>query len=141
VVFVDTNVFVYAMSVSAYGEGSRLVVDAVGGGRGVWATSTAVIEELWHLESRGRLPGGSGATVDVFSLLRPVLDVTDDIMERAFALPGWGLGTNDRVHVATCFAHEITTIITADRAFDAVPALHRIDPADASAIGDLLNTA
>ncbi len=139
-VFVDTNVFVYAMTDSAYSGGSQLVVAAIGAGRGAWATSTAVIEELWHLESRGRLPGGSGAAVDVFCLLRPVLDVSDDVIKRAFALAGWGLGTNDRVHVATCFAHKITTIVTADRAFDAVPGLRRIDPSDVPAVESLLTT-
>lgn len=138
-VFIDTNVFVYAMSVSAYTEGSRLVVRAVGEARGLCVTSTAVIEELWHLESSGRLPGARGSAADTFSLLRPVLDVTDEIIETAFGAPGWGLGTNDRVHVATCRTHGIPTIITADRAFDAVPELRRIDPSDVRAVDGVLN--
>jgi predicted nucleic acid-binding protein len=140
VIFIDTNVFVYAMTDSAYAEGSRLVVGAAGNEPTTWATSAAVIEELWHLESTGRLPGADGAARDAFELLRPVLDVSDAIIETAFGLTGWGLGTNDRVHVATCRVHDISTIVTADRAFEAVPGLRRVDPSDLNAIGDVLRT-
>ena len=40
--------------------------------------------------------------------------------------------------VATCHAHGISTVLTADRGFDAVPGLHRVDPADLPEVRTLL---
>ena len=139
--FVDTNVFVYAGSDSPYQKGSALVVEALGDGALVAATSAAVIEELWHLEVSGRIPGLDGATRAAFQLMRPVLAITDDIVAAALELAPSKLGANDRIHVATCHSHGIPTILTADRAFDTAPDLHRVDPADLAAVQGLLNPA
>lgn len=42
------------------------------------------------------------------------------------------------VHVATCAEEGITTIVSPDRAFDAVGPVRRIDPADTGALDALL---
>jgi predicted nucleic acid-binding protein len=42
------------------------------------------------------------------------------------------------VHVATCQVNGIETILTADRGFDGVPGLRRVDPADLSEVRTLL---
>jgi len=139
--FLDTNVFLYAGSDSPYRKGSALVVGALGDGALVAATSAAVIEELWHLELSGRIPGLDGVTRAAFQLMRPVLAVTDDIVAAALELAPSKLGANDRIHVATCHAHGIPTVLTADRAFDTAPDLRRIDPADLPAVEALLTTA
>lgn len=49
-----------------------------------------------------------------------------------------GLGANDRVHVATSRANDIPAIVSADRAFDGVPGLRRIDTLDTAAVGRLI---
>ena len=137
--FVDTNVLVYAAAAdSPYQPGSAAVIEALGAGTASAATSTAVLEELWHLELTGRVPGLDGVTEAAFTLLRPVLAVTDDIFAAALELDAGKLGANDRIHVATCHAHGIPAILTADRGFDAAPALRRVDPADLPAVHALL---
>lgn len=138
-VFVDTNVFVYAASDSPYQKGSAAVVEALGAGSIAAATSAAVIEELWHLELSGRVPGLGGIAEAVFTLMRPVLAITDDILAVAFELAAPSLGANDRVHVATCHVHGIPAVLTADRGFEAAPGVRRIDPADFPAVQALLD--
>jgi predicted nucleic acid-binding protein len=138
--FVDTNVFIYAVAEdSPYQAGAIETVEALGAGRAPRAvTSVTVIEELWHQELRGRIPGLDGAADSVFTLMRPVLSVTEEILAAAFELKVHGLGANDRVHVATCHASGIDTILTADRAFDLAPGIRRVDPADLPEVRMLL---
>jgi predicted nucleic acid-binding protein len=97
-----------------------------------------VIEELWHLELSGRVPGLDGVAEAAFLLMRPVLAVTDEVVAAAFELEATGLGANPRIHVATCQVHGIPTVLTADRGFDAVPGLRRVDPADLPEVRTLL---
>jgi predicted nucleic acid-binding protein len=138
--FIDTNVFVYAVAEdSPYQAAATETMEALGAGRAsAAATSVTVIEELWHQELRGRIPGLEGAAESVFTLLRPVLAVTEEIVAAALDLKVRGLGANDRIHIATCHANGIDTILTADRAFDAAPGLRRVDPADLPEVRTLL---
>jgi uncharacterized protein len=136
--FLDTDVFVYAVRDSEQQAGAAATLEALGAGRARAVTSAAVIEELWHLELSGRIPELAGATEAVFTLLRPVLPVTDDVVAAALDVKVRGLGANDRMHVATCLLNDITTILTADQAFDAVPGLRRVDLADLPEIRALL---
>jgi predicted nucleic acid-binding protein len=137
--FIDTNVFIYAVAEeSPYQAGATATMEALGAGRTSAVTSVTVVEELWHHEMRGRLPGLDGAAEAAFTLMRPVLTVTDEILAAAFGLKIRGLGANDRVHVATCHANGIDTVLTADRAFDAAPGLRRVDPADLGSVRELL---
>lgn len=137
--FIDANVFVYAVAEdSPYEAGAAATLEALGAGTASAVTSAAVIEELWHLELRGRVPGLEGVADAAFTLMRPVLAVTDEIVAAAFDLKLRGLGANDRIHVATCHAHGISTVLTADRGFDAAPGLHRVDPADLPEVRTLL---
>lgn len=50
------------------------------------------------------------------------------------------LGANDRLHVGTCFVNGIESIVTADRGFDSVRGIRRVDPLDAAARRRLLRT-
>lgn len=137
--FIDTNVFVYAVAEeSPHRAGAAATIEALGAGTASAVTSVTVIEELWHLELRGRVPGLDGAADAAFTLMRPVLAVTDEMVEAAFRLKVAGLGANDRIHVATCQAHGISTVLTADRAFDGVPGIRRVDPADLAEVRTLL---
>jgi predicted nucleic acid-binding protein len=137
--FIDTNVFVYAVAEeSPYLAGAAATMEALGAGTASAVTSVSVVEELWHHELRGRPTGLDGAADAAFSLMRPVLAVTDEIVAAALDLKVRGLGANDRIHVATCHAHGIETVLTADRGFDAAPGLRRVDPADLSEVRTLL---
>ena len=137
--FIDTNVFIYAVAEdSPYQAGAIATMEALGAGTASAVTSVTVIEELWHHELRGRLPGLDGTTDATFSLLRPVLSVTEKILAAALDLKVRRLGANDRVHVATCQVSGIGTILTADRGFDGAPGLRRVDPADLPEVRALL---
>ncbi|HST41097.1 MAG TPA: type II toxin-antitoxin system VapC family toxin [Conexibacter sp.] len=75
-----------------------------------------------------------------YRLFTPLLPVTDEIFSSALALDESPLGADDRVHVGTCLAHGIETIVTADRGFDAARAIRRVDPANARAVRRLLGS-
>jgi PIN domain len=89
-------------------------------------------------ETPARAPAIAGMTADAYALFKPLLSVTDDIFRDALALPNVRIGANDRMHVATCLANGIDTIVSADRDFDTVEQLRRVDPLDAPAVEELL---
>lgn len=137
--FVDTNVIVYAATEGPYREACLRILEAVA--RGAEArTSTAVIEEAWHVELSGRAGDLAGLTESASSLLTPLLAVTDEIVAAALVLRAPRIGANDRIHVATCALNGIDTIVTADAAFDSVRGIRRADPLDERAIDLLLQT-
>lgn len=140
VVFVDTNVIVYgATSADApLIVSCKAIVRAIGAGRIEARTSVGVIEEVWHLELRGRPGGLDGTAAQAYALFTPLLPVTDAQVLAALSSPTPGLGANDRLHAATCAAHGIGTILSADAAFDAAPGLRRVDPRDGGAVGELV---
>ena len=63
------------------------------------------------------------------------VEVLEDAM-RMTTLPD-SLGTADRIHLATCRANGIDTIVSADDAFDTVAWLTRVRP-DAAGVAALL---
>jgi predicted nucleic acid-binding protein len=134
--FVDTNVLVYALTNGPRREPCLQLLRAIAAGEVRATTSTLVIEELWHLESRLSLaPGSARAAVELFPELVSVgewaiLSAMDDAGST-------GLGTADRVHAATCRSERLVGIISADRAFDSVAGLSRIEP-DSAGIAALL---
>lgn len=72
-------------------------------------------------------------------MFTPLLAVTDEVIGLALELDARRIGANDRVHVATCRVHGLGTIVSADRGFDAVQGLRRVDPLDTSAVAALLD--
>ena len=131
---------VYASVEDPRRAGALQILRAVGTGEAVGTSSPAVIEEVWHLELSGQVPGLAGLARRAQIILRPLLTVDDETLDLAFDLAPSAdvkLGANDRVHAATCLRYGIETIVSADRAFDAVEGLERIDPLDADALSDL----
>ena len=66
-----------------------------------------------------------------------------EIFACALDLDDTSIGANDRVHLATCLAtclaNGIDTILSADRGYDAVEQLRRVDPLDTPAVEELLS--
>lgn len=95
----------------------------------VLTASTELIQEFTFHRLR-RLPAVQAAqdsrdllaTVGAFSFDLTVLDVMLQLIEH-HAIRG-----RDAVHAATALVHGISTIVSTDSAFDAVPGLERIDP-------------
>lgn len=135
--FVDANVVVYTATGGAMRSACAELMDAIGEGA-EGRTSTAALEEVWHLELSGRIGELAGLTRTAYTVFTPLLAVTDEVVARALALGAETLGANDRIHVATCLENGIGTIVSADADFDAVRGLRRVDPLDRRALARLL---
>ena len=135
---VDANIVLYAAIPSEYRAACLEVLTAVAAGRADGKISTAVLEEVWHLELSGRVGPIRGLADRAYRAFTPLLPVTDDIVARALRLDARGLGANDRIHVATAVANGIETIVSADTDFDRVRAIRRVDPLDERAVTRLL---
>jgi len=137
--FLDANVFVYAATPSDYREPCMEILAAVAHGAVDGRTSTAVVEEVWHLELSGRVGDLDGLARQTFTVMTPLLAVTDEIVGVALGLEAAALGANDRIHAATCITHGIERLVSADTDFDGLgPRLGRVDPLDRRALDRLL---
>lgn len=135
--FVDANVVVYTATGGPMQQACAEVLDAVvEGAEG--RTSTAVLEEVWHLELSRRAGDLPGLTRSAYAVFTPLLSVTDEVVARALTLEADGLGANDRIHVATCLENGIETVVSADADFDLVEGLRRVDPLDRRGLARLL---
>ncbi len=137
--FVDANIAIYTRLPSEYREPCLRILAAVAAGEADGTTSTAAMEEVWHFELSGRAGPLPGLTADTHQTFMPVLAVTDEIFARALSLSDLRIGANDRIHAATCLINDIETIVSADRDFDAVEQLIRVDPLDSEAVEELLD--
>ncbi len=136
--FVDVNVLIYSQAASDYQRPCFEIIEAIGHNEADGRTSTAVMEELWHVELSGKAGHIDGLTRRAYSLFTPLLPTTDEAFRNALALDAPRLGANDRLHVAICLVHGIDTIISADAGFDGVPGITRVDPLDDAARRALL---
>lgn len=137
-VFVDANVLIYSWVPGDYHEACVEILGAIARGEVDGRASTAVLEEIWHLELSGKAGDLEGLTERAYTVLTPLLPVTDEIFRRALAVEGDDLGANDRVHVGTCLVHEIGVIVSADSGFDGVKGIRRVNPLDERARRRLL---
>lgn len=138
--FVDANVVIYTAVTGPWREACLDLLEAVAGGRAEGRTSPSVLEEVWHVERSGRAGPIDGMTKRAYAVFAPLLPVTDEAFRTAMALDATGLGTNDRLHVGTCLAHGLEVVVSADRAFDAVAGVRRVDPADGGAVRALIDS-
>lgn len=130
---VDTNVAVYAHVPGSYHDACLEIIEAIATGDAPGRMSTAILEEIWHVELSGKARPTEGIAGRMYVIFKPLLAITDDVVARALALRTPRLGANDRIHVATALQGGIDTIVTADAAFEGVPGLRRVDPLDDAA--------
>jgi predicted nucleic acid-binding protein len=139
--FVDANILVYSgVRDSPFREPCLEIMAAITRGDVEGRTSTAVLEEVWHLELSGRIRELDGLAARAYAILGPLLPVSDETFRRALGLDAGALGANDRVHVATCLTHGIDVLVSADQGFDSVPEIRRVDPLDGPARRALLES-
>lgn len=132
--FLDTNVFLYAAG-RAHPQKlpCQAVLRRIGEGRLRATTSTEVVQEIAYvLTRRGRRGDGVRLARRVLALFPDLLPVTHDDMALACDCLDQNphLPSRDAVHVATMRNAGITTIISADRDFDAFEDIRRFDPRD-----------
>ena len=139
VVFVDTNVFLYA----AGGEhplrdACRQLLARIADGEVAAATSCEVLQELLHvLTRRGLRREAVELTRSILALVPQILPVRrEEVALACELLAGDGvLNARDAIHTATLRDHGIDTIVSADRHFDGIDGIRRVDPSEAAALG------
>ncbi len=136
--FLDANIVVYSRVPGRYRQSCLMILESVTRGTADGRTSTAALEEVWHLECSGRVGQIDGLTEQAHTILAPLLAVTDEIFGRALQLDAPSVGTNDRLHAATALENGIDVVVSADSGFDEMPGIRRVDPLDSDAVEALL---
>lgn len=130
--FVDANVFMYLAGGDArYREACRRALIATTGQGASLITSTEVLQEILHYHAARRRPEDARTVYDaVTDICEEILPVTERQTARALELlvrhPG--LPARDALHVATMEAHGVERLLSADRHFDQVDTVIRVDP-------------
>ncbi len=137
----DTAVFLYALGRDhPYRDPCRRIVDALGERRIAGEASVSMIQEFVHVRRRRHpdLRRASGEAAYVSGLCRLHAFEEDDLSLALDLLATYErLDGQDAVFAATALNRNVGTILTSDRAFDDVPGLERIDPADDARVGEL----
>ena len=122
-IFVDTNVFVYAVGrPHPLREPARALLRDHVADRSPLATSAEVLQELMH----GYLPVARLETLDAaltlandLTTILPI-DASDIRAARDLVARHPGLGARDLLHLAVCARHQVTELLSFDRALVAV---------------------
>lgn len=139
-VFIDTNVFLYSLGREhPYREPCRAVVEQLSRGDLVGVTDVLVIAEFSYVRGLGRGPNfAESATLsrEICQLMETVHSISQSDLSRALELNSElpELRPNDALHAAVALDRGIKAILTADRDFEAIDELERIDPVNAATI-------
>lgn len=141
-VLLDTNIFVYATGKeSRYRAPCREIVGALGDGRIEGEACVDLLQELVHQRYRQTRDRRASTVLGrhVAELIRLHVVGPEDL-PLAFTLyeDHADLDLRDATFAAVALRVGVSTILSADRAFDLVPGLTRVDPLDRAAIGELL---
>ncbi|MPZ88368.1 MAG: PIN domain-containing protein [Nitriliruptorales bacterium] len=117
-IFVDTNVFMYAVGRphALREQAQEFFATAIGEGQAL-ATSAEVLQELVH----AYLPVGRLPTLDAaLELATGVgtiwpLETEDILLARSLVSRHGGLGARDLIHLACCLRREVRALQTYDR--------------------------
>ena len=131
-VFIDSNVPMYAVGREhAYKAPSVAVLERAARGDFEAVTSSEVHQEILHRFLALRLPTQARQISEHFHGAVPaVLPVTIDDVARArtLSITYPNLPARDLIHVAVMLNSGVTSILSADRHFDTVAEILRIDP-------------
>ncbi|MBA3437995.1 MAG: type II toxin-antitoxin system VapC family toxin [Thermoleophilaceae bacterium] len=139
-VYVDTNVFLYAIGTEhRYRDVCQGLVRALGTRSLRGETSVETLQEIVHHRRRRGDTDATERGRQALALCHTVhtLDATValaslDLIDRHPSLP-----TRDAVHAATALANGIVTVLSADQDFDGIAGLTRVDPLDGEATAAL----
>ncbi|HEX4806496.1 MAG TPA: type II toxin-antitoxin system VapC family toxin [Conexibacter sp.] len=137
----DTNVFVYALGgPSPYREPCRAIVEHAAAGRIRGEASADLVREFVHQRMRqiGDRALAVAAARRVVALCR-----LHDVRATDLTLALWLFETHERItardatFAAVALNRGLDAILSADRDFDEVPGIERIDPRDAGRVATL----
>jgi predicted nucleic acid-binding protein len=133
-VLLDSAVAIYALGDDdRFQQPCRKIMDRVARNELRAYASVEMIQELVHHRLRRTgdrsLAAADGrdttAALTLLNFDREVLDLSLNLIERVPTIRG-----RDAVHAATALAYGIEKVVSPDRAFDGIPGLTRVDPAD-----------
>jgi predicted nucleic acid-binding protein len=130
-VYIDSNVFFYAKILDRqYGEACAEILRKIENGEVEAATSTLVIVELANALRKYGLADEVKDVVDaIFSLDMSVFEVDSlDVRTAAHVYDEFRISPYDCVHVAIMKKASIAEIISADKDFDKITWIKRLDP-------------
>lgn len=138
----DSNIFLHALGGDdVLRPACTYIIDRLAEGQFVGEASSVLVSEVVHVRHRRsgdrKRAVRDGRAAAQLLLVRAV-DEVDVAAALEFFLVHEGLQMNDAVHVAVARRYGLNSILSTHRGFDGIPALHRIDPTDATAIGALL---
>jgi predicted nucleic acid-binding protein len=132
--FLDACIPIYAAGTDhPYRRPCLGILAAVEEGALAAVTDTEVIQEIvYHFRSRERASEGVRLALDFLDLVQTVLPVTRETAVRFLGLQQEYpfLPPRDALHVAVMIGAGIERIVTADRHFDQVREVQRVDPLD-----------
>jgi predicted nucleic acid-binding protein len=142
VIALDTTVLMYAVGTEhTLRAPCRQIVQAIADGDLAGTTTVEVLQEFAHVYARRRDRASAGALAVAYAtLLAPLLRPEREDLARGMALfeSSSVLGAFDAVFAATVIgAPHVTALVSADRAFAAIPELAHINPSDADALATL----
>ena len=132
-IFVDTNIFMYAAGREhAYKAPCLHALELIEQGQIAAVTDVEVLQELlyryWHI---GQLDKGLRLYDECEALMPEVFDVTLRDVGRARALleTRRAMPPRDARHLAVMMNHRVREILSVDTDFDRITGIRRIDPA------------
>lgn len=129
--FIDTNVFLYAAGRSHPMKPYALrVLENIGSGAIEAQTNTEVIQEiLYVLNRRNARDSGIALAREVLDLLPNPLPVTkpDTALALLYLERYRQLKVRDAIHLGTMLTNGIEEIVSADRDFDGIDDIRRLD--------------
>jgi uncharacterized protein len=137
----DTSIFLYAIGgPHDYRSPCRGILARAAGAEVQGEASADLIQEVVHHRSRrtGDRVRAAREARDVAHLCRlHEVQPADTLRALDLYAASERLGSRDAVFAAVAINRGITTILSPDRAFDEVPGLARVDPADLNAVEEL----
>jgi predicted nucleic acid-binding protein len=132
--FIDSNIPMYAVGADHPFKGPCIaLLRVVASGMLAAVTSVEVLQELLHrYTALGQREQAVRVVQSFMETVPDILPVTKEDVTAALALrlAHPTLQTRDVMHLATMRQNGIRVIITADRHFDTVPGIRRVDPGD-----------
>lgn len=134
---VDVNVVMYSEGREhIYRDSCKMIMDSVDTWPNEFAIDTETLQEILHVYSgRGELEKGLAVTERLLNLFSDIIPITATEIATAIRLMATSrdLDARDAIHVAVVMEHGLEGIVSADRDFDRIPGLRRIDPMDLAA--------
>lgn len=137
----DTNIFVYALGAEhPYCDPCRAIVARQGNGELAGEVTPVVLAELVHQRCRQtgdrREAARRGRQVALVCRVQPSAPADAELAWELYERDG-GLDVLDALLAASALNRGIDAVLSADRAFDLVAGLERVDPLDPNAVAAL----